>query len=164
MAVTPTTITTEDQIYLAGSPINLRIQNIAKDSAIQSVQCELYVWSGDLDTPPATASYTLIATKVSLTDNYINFQIAEILSSHINGTKFAWLSGDNAPSIAGEGVFFQYKYVVTNVTAEAPVESVTNFATMGYRYDFEQVGEVALSSNKQPYLGLLPINYSRNYT
>jgi len=164
MAITPTTITTEDQIYLTGSPINIRITNLAQDSAIQSVQCELYVWAGDLDTPPATASYTLIANKVSSTDNYINFQISEILASHINGTKFAWLSGDNAPSIAGEGVFFQYKYVVTNVTAEAAAESVTNFATMGYRFDFEQVGDIALSSNKQPYLGLLPINYSRKYT
>ena len=164
MAITPTTITTEDQIYLAGSPINLRIRNLANSSTIQSVQCELYVWSGNLNTPPALASYTLVADKVSANDNYINFQIAEILASHINATKFAWASGDNAPSIAGEGVFFQYKYQVTSATVEAPIESVTNFATMGYRLDYEQVGEVALSTNKQPYLGLLPINYSRYYT
>jgi len=163
MAITPTTITTEDQIYLCGSPINLRIKNLAQDSTIQSVQCELYIWSGALNAPPSLASYTLVADKVSANDDYINFQIAEIIASHINGTKFAWISGDNAPSIAGEGVFFQCKYQVTSATVEAPVTMVTNFATMGYRYDFEQVGEVALSSNKQPYLGLLPINYNRYY-
>lgn len=169
MAVTPTIISTEDQIYLAGSPINLRIRNLAGDSNIISVQCELYVWSGNLNAPPALPNYTLVADKVSSTDNYINFQIAEILASHINGTKFAWVSGDSAPSISGEGVFFQYKYQVTSRLlflphVETAVESVTNFATMGYRYDFEQVGEVAMSTNKQPYLGLLPLNYNRYYT
>jgi hypothetical protein len=167
--ITPTTITTEDQIYLTGSPVNLRIKNLAGDATISSVVVELYVWSGDLDTPPTLPSYTLVADKVSIQDDYINFQISEIIASHINGTKFAWASGDVAPSIAGEGVFFQYKYEVTSVVdsipeLEAAVTSVSNFATKGYRYDYEQVGDIAMSSNNQPYLGLTPINYTRHYT
>jgi len=161
MAITPTAITTEDQIYLTGSPVNLRIRNDGQDTTIKSVVVELYIWSGNLNNPPPLASYTLVADKVSANDNYINFQIAEIIASHINGTKFAWASGDNAPSIAGEGVFFHYKYQVTSATVEAPVESYTNFATMGYRLDFEQLGDVGM---QQPYLGLIPINYTRNYT
>jgi len=164
MAVTPTTITTEDQIYLCGTPIKLRLRNLAGDSTITSVQCELYIWSGDLDTPPVLPTKTLIGDKVSVNDDYIEFQISEILASYITGTKFAWGTGANPPSISGEGVFFQYKYQVTSVSDETPIESVTNFATMGYRYDFEQVGDVAMSTANQPYFGLLPINYTRNYT
>lgn len=162
MAITPTTITSQDQIYLTGSPINLRIRNLAGSNTIKSAVCELYIWSGNLNTPPTLPSYTLVADKVSKLDNYINFQIAEILRSHIVGTKFAWVSGNDAPSIAGEGVFFQTKYQVTNDSnVETAISSTTNFATLGYRYDFEQVGDVG---KPQPYLGLLPINYSRNYT
>ena len=161
--IIPTTITTEDQIYLTGSPVNIRIRNANGDTTIKSVVCELYVWSGALNSPPALPSYTLVADKVSANDNYINFQISEIIASHIKGTKFAWTSGDNAPSIAGEGVFFHYKYQVTkqNGTVESPVESYTNFATLGYRWDYEQVGD---TENQQPYLGLVPINYNRKYT
>ena len=91
MAVTPTTITTEGQIYLTGSPINLRLRNLNSDSTIASVTCELYIWSGNLNAPPASPNYTLVASKVSNEDDYINFQIAEIVRSHINGTKFAYV-------------------------------------------------------------------------
>lgn len=162
MAITPTAITTEQQIYLLGSPVNIRVSNLAVDNTIKSAVVELYVWSGDLDTPPALASYTLVADKVSKNDTYINFQIAEIIASHITGTKFAWQSGDGAPSISGEGVFFQYKYQVTNesLAVESSVTKPTNFATNGYRYDFEQKGSTTADT---PYLGLLPINYNRNY-
>jgi hypothetical protein len=159
--ITPTTITTENQIYLTGSPINLKIQNANQDTTIKSVVCEVYIWNGNLNTPPTLPNYTLVSDKISAADNYINFQIAEILASHITGTKFAWQSGDGQPSISGEGTFFHYKYQVTNENAiiETAVESYTNFATLGWRYDFEQVGDVGL----QPYLGLIPQNYNRNY-
>jgi hypothetical protein len=165
MAVTPTTITTEDQIYLTGSPINLRFTNLANGTTIKSVVCELYIWTGNLNAPPSLASYTFPVDKVSSTDKYINIQISEVVASYINGTKFAWTAGDEAPSIAGEGVFFQYKYQITNTSnTETAIESVTNFATRGWRLDYEQVGNVSGASVKQPYLGLVPINYNRNYT
>lgn len=162
MAVTPTVITTEDQIYLTGSPINIRIQNFNQDTTIKTAVVEVYIWNGSLNTPPASASHTLRADKVSKNDDYVNFEISEILSSYINATKFSWISGDNAPSIAGEGVFFQLKSQVTNENGsiEAAYESLSNFATLGYRFDFEQVGNVL---DGQPYLGLIPINYNRNY-
>lgn len=166
MAITPTTITTEEQIFLTGSPINLRISNFNNDNTIKSAVCELYIWSGNLNAPPVLPSYTLVGDKVSADDDYINFQIAEVLRSHITGTKFAWTAGDEQPSIAGEGVFWQTKHQVTNedLEVEAAYEGLTNLATLGYRYDFEQVGDIADSSEIQPYLGLLPINYNRNYT
>jgi hypothetical protein len=166
MAVTPTTITTEGQIYLTGSPINLRLRNLNSDATISSVTCELYIWTGNLNAPPASANYTLVASKVSNEDDYINFQIAEIVRSHINGTKFSFVPGNESPNIAGEGVFFQLKHQVTNLNGliEAPITSSSKFATLGYRYDFEQVGNIAGSTTGQPYLNLLPINYIRNYT
>ena len=89
MSITATVITTEGQIYLTGSPINLRLRNLNSDSTIASVTCELYIWSGNLNAPPAAANYTLVASKVSAEDDYINFQVAEIVRSHITGTKFA---------------------------------------------------------------------------
>lgn len=165
MAITPTTITTEDQIYLAGSPINITIRNIAQSTLIKSAVAELYVWNGNLNSPPPLASYTLVADKVSKSDNYVNFQISEIIASHINSTKFAWTSGDNQPSISGEGVFWQIKYQVTNESnIETEVESTTKFSTMGWRLDYEQVGNIVGVSVRQPYLGLVPINYNRNYS
>lgn len=163
MAITPTTITTEDQIYLTGSPINIRVQNFNNDATIKSAVVEIYIWNGNLNNPPATATQTLKAGKVSKLDNYINFQISELIASYITGLKFAWISGDNAPSLSGEGVFFQLKHQVTNEngTIEAAYESLTNFATLGYRNDFEHIGTVL---DGQPYNGLLPINYNRNYS
>jgi hypothetical protein len=162
MAVTPTIINSEDQIYLAGSPIHIRLHNLAMDINIQLAVMELYIWSGNLNTPPPTANYTFKSTKISAKDNYIAFQISEQISSHINATRFVWNSGSNFPMVRGEGVFFQIKY---QIDEETPVELPTNFATNGYRFDYEQVGDIAGALDKQPYLGLLPIDYAnRNYS
>ena len=158
--ISPTIISTEDQIYLANSPINFRVYNLAKDNSLQTARVDLYIWSGDLDTPPSEPSYKLNGLKVSNQDNYINFQISELVLAEINNTRFVWNSGANAPMVRGEGVFFQMEY---KVDAEAMQQGLTNFATAGYRYDFEQVGDIAGSLDKQPYLGLIPINYDRNY-
>ena len=161
MAVTPTTITTEEQIFLVSSPVNLRIRNLSGNSQISSVVIELYVWNGSLNAPPTLPSFTLNGDKISKDDTYINFQISELIASYITGTKFAWSTGIGVPSISGEGVFFQYKYEVTNSTGvEAVIESSTNFATMGYRFDYEQIGR----RDTQPYDGLIPISYNRKYT
>lgn len=163
MAITPTTITTEEQIYLTGSPINIFVQNANADNTISKALIELYIWNGNLNDPPTSPTKSLTPSKVSKTDTKIYAQIAEILASYINQTKFAWTSGESAPSIAGEGVFFQLKYTITNEngTIETAVERPTNFATQGYRLDYEQIGTQTIN---QPYNGLVPINYNRNYT
>ena len=159
--ITPTTITTEDQIYLARSPINIKLQNLAKDTTIQKASLYLYIWTGNLNTPPVVENYTFVSSKVSKNDDYINFQTAEVIQSHIDNSRAVWVSGDNPPSIANEGVFWQYRYVIDS---EAEIMSVTNFATNGYRYDFEQKGSISNETNEQPYLNLEPISYARNYT
>ena len=161
MAVTPTVINSEDQIYLAGSPIHINLYNLAKDINIKSALMELYIWTGNLNVPPTTANYTFKSTKVSAKDNYIAFQISEQISSHINYTRFVWNSGENAPMIRGEGVFFQIKY---QIDLETPVTLPTCFATNGYRFDFEQVGDI-VGAYQQPYLGLIPTNFTdRNFS
>lgn len=161
--IIPTTITTEAQIYLTGSPINLRVQNFNRDATIKTARLELYIWNGNLNAPPIYPTHVLKADKVSKNDDYINFQVSEILASYIDKTKFAWISGDSEPSLSGEAVFWQTKQIVTNEngTIETPYESLTNLATLGYRFDFEQIGTPL---DNQPYNGLLPINYTRNYT
>lgn len=161
--ITPTTITTESQIYLTGSPINLRVQNYNQDATIKTALLELYIWNGNLNNPPTDPTHVLKADKVSKNDNYINFQVSEILASYIDKTKFAWISGDTQPSLSGEAIFWQTRQVITNENGvtELPFESLTNLATLGYRFDFEQIGTPL---DGQPYNGLIPINYERNYT
>lgn len=163
MAITPTTIISEDQIYLAGSPINVKIQNAEKSIALTYAYCELYIWSGQLNTPPELPTHILNSNKISASDNYINFQISEILSSYIDNTAFSFLAGDNAPTYRGEGLFWQIRYQTKNGSSVSPfTQRDTNFATNGYRYDYEQKGE--LTDLEQPYSGIEPINYNRNYT
>lgn len=161
--ITPTTITSEDQIHLTGSPITLRIRNYAQDNTIKSVYLELYIWKGNLNAPSVSPKHILKSEKASFDNDYVAFQISELLAAEINNTRFAFTAGDQLPTIAGEGIFWQTKHIVTNNDgiAETEYESLTNFATRGFRYDFEQVGTVL---DNQPYNGLIPINYERNYT
>lgn len=161
MAVIPTIINNESQIYLAGSPIHINLYNLAKDINIQFAVMELYIWRGNLNEPPTTANYTFKSTKVSKNDNYITFQIDRVLSSEIQNTRFVWNSGANVPLINNEGVFFQIKY---QIDGETPVTLKTNFATNGYRFDYEQVGGISGSLEGQPYLNLKQIDYTnRNF-
>jgi len=161
--ITPTIINTEDQIYLVGSPVNIRFRNYNADNTIKSVSVELYIWNGNLNEPSVSPRHILKAEKASFENDYVSFQIAELLAAEINNTRFSWIAGDQTPTAVGEGVFWQTKHTVTNNDGEVETEyeSLTNFATRGYRYDFEQVGTVF---DTQPYNGLIPINYDRNYT
>ena len=162
MAVTPTTITTEDQIYLMGSESHIRVRNEGADATIKSAVLDLYIWTGNLNAPPSDPTQTLSKNKVSVEDNYIDFKINEVVSSYIHQTKFGWNKGNAQPSIAGEGVFFQF---VANIKSEGNVNYIllsnSKFATLGYRERNERTGTDANFS--QPFTGLKPINYNRNY-
>jgi len=158
--INPTIINSNDQIYLASSPIDIRLYNLAKDTAIQKAVMDLYIWTGNLNAPPTVQNYKFSSSKISASDNYINFEISRQILAKINNTKFVWNSGANEPMVRGEGVFWQILYQIDN---EPVQEGLTNFATAGYRFDYEKVGDIAGSLDKQPYLDLLPINYERNY-
>jgi hypothetical protein len=162
MAITPFAIETEDQIYLCGSPIHIAVSNSSQDTSIVKAEIELYIWSGQLNNPPSLPNYILESNKVSQNDTYISFQIAEKLEAEIDNTRFAWVQGSNFPEVRGEGVFWQIKKIITNTNGTEIIEGVTNFTTRGYRYDFEQVGNIP--NKQQPYLGLKPIDYNRYYT
>lgn len=147
MLATPTltNINSKAKIYLAQSPIHFNLQNDAQDATIQSVTVEVYIWRGfqtaDL---PATPNIVFNnVKKISPQDNYIAIEIhneikAFITSSNLNKNNPQWAYNTTSnPTIAGEGVYF---HIVYKVDTESVKQLGTYFATIGYRYNFEQKG------------------------
>ena len=158
-----TDISSIDKITFVNSPLHLRIQNATQDNTIQRVVIYLWVWSGAQNKVLGNANFTLLADKVSASDTYINFQVADIIKAFIKPS-FAYNELDD-PAIAGQGVFWQYKAVVTtfipehvdNILLEVVLDTTiienftsdTYFATLGYRWNYEQnntVGNNGLSN------------------
>ena len=98
--ITPTTITTEDQIYLVGNgtALNVDFRNIAHDTTIKSVVVELYVWRGNLNNPPVLASYRYPVEKVSISDDRITLNFADVVASYIIATRPSKFSACNITS------------------------------------------------------------------
>lgn len=151
-----TLIYAEEQITFVNSPVHLRLQNAAKDSTIESVFVYLWIWNGDQDKSLNSPLRTLFKKKISASDTYINFQIADYIKAFIenpenapntNQPNFAYNEA-SAPAITGLGVFWQ---IVTDITSSGITvrnNYETNFATLGYRWSYEQnsVGNNGLSS------------------
>lgn len=152
-----TAITTANKITFANSPIHLRIQNIAQDSSIMSVVAYLWIWNGEQNKVLGTPNATLSKSKISVSDDYINFEVSDIIKAYLinpsnalntNQPTFAYNELTN-PAITGQGVFWQ---IIADVTSAAGIERIvssTKFATLGYRWNYEQnlVGSNALSPN-----------------
>ena len=152
-----TNITTAAKITFANSPIHLRINNVAADSTIQSVVAYLWIWNGAQNKALATPNATLSKSKISVSDDYINFEVADVIKAYLinplnalntNQPTFAYNELTN-PAITGQGVFWQ---VIADVTSTAGVEQIvypTKFATLGYRWNYEQnlVGNNANNPN-----------------
>jgi len=142
---TLTNISTEAQIYLAGSPIHFNLQNEALDSSITSVTVEVYIWRGyqTADLPATPSLRFLNIPKISPSDNYIAISLhneikAYITSSNLNKNNPQWAyNTTQAASTTGEGCYF---HIVYKVDAESDKQLGTYFATTGYRYNFEQNG------------------------
>jgi hypothetical protein len=106
----------------------------------------LWVWNGNQDKALGAPNRVLFKKKVSSSDTYINFEIADYIRAFLE-------SPDNAPNtnqpqfgfnlfseaaITGQGVFWQ---IVTDITSTAGTvrnNYETNFATLGYRWNYEQ--------------------------
>lgn len=152
-----TDITTAAKITFANSPIHLRIQNVSQDNTIQSVLAYLWIWNGNQNKVLASPNATLSKSKISVSDDYINFEVADIIKAYLinplnalntNQPTFAYNELTN-PAITGQGVFWQ---VIADVTSTGGVERIvssTKFATLGYRWNYEQnlVGSNAVSPN-----------------
>jgi hypothetical protein len=143
-----TVINTEQQITFCGSPIHLRIQNALQDATIESVFVYLWIWNGAQNTALGNPNHTFFKEKISVSDTYINFQISDQIKAFLesptnapntNQPNFAYNEA-TAPAITGQGVFWQ---IVTDITS-AGVITRTNylsyFATLGWRWNYEQNG------------------------
>ena len=146
---TPTTLPTGDrtlidaanQITFCGSPIHLRLQNAAGDATIQSVFVYLWIWNGAQNKALTIPTRVLFKNKVSASDTYINFEIADFVRAFLetpdnalntNQPNFAFNLFSEA-AITGQGVFWQ---IVTDITSTAGTvrnNYETNFSTLGYR-------------------------------
>jgi len=152
-----TAISTANKITFANSPIHLRIQNVAQNNSIKSVMAYLWIWNGAQNKILSSPNATLSKSKISVSDDYINFEVADIIKAYLinplnalntNQPTFAYNELTN-PAITGQGVFWQ---IIADVTSTAGVERIvssTKFATLGYRWNYEQnlVGSNSVSPN-----------------
>jgi len=144
--VTRTDINTPEQITFCGSPIHLRLQNDDQDNTIENAVVYLWIWNGNQNKALGSPNITLQSKKVSVSDTYINFEIADLIRSYL-------VSPDNAPNtnqptfvyneldmpvITGQGVFWQIIADITSTSGTVRYNFNTSYATLGYRWNYEQ--------------------------
>lgn len=134
--ITRTEINTPNSILFCNSPIHFKIQNTAQDNTIRSATLKCWVWSGNQNRSLGLPNFKLFKAQVSVQDDYIDFQVDDYLRSFLN-PQFAY-NEMNLPAIVNQGVFFQYEATITNDVGFEVVESNTYFATLGYRWNYEQ--------------------------
>lgn len=140
-----TNISNKNQFFFAQSPIHFEIKNELENTLIQKVSIQLFIWRG-FQTANLPIAPTLIYNnikKISPNDNYIAIELSDeirsfITSSNLNKNNPQWAyNAISKPTTSGEGVYFHIVYKVDN---ESEKQLGTYFATIGYRYDFEQIG------------------------
>lgn len=150
-----TNISTAEQITFCNSPVHIRIQNAAKDNTIEEAYIYLWVWNGAQNKVLNSPSQILFKKKISVSDTYINFQIADYLKAYIenpenapntNQPNFVYNEA-SLPAVTGLGVFWQIQADITSNGVTTRTDYGTNFATLGYRWNYEQnsVGNNGLS-------------------
>lgn len=141
-----TNVSTANKITFANSPIHLRIQNTALNNTIESIKAYLWIWNGAQNKVLTNPNATYVKRKISVSDDYINIEIADVVKAFLinppnapntSQPEFAYNELTN-PAITGQGVFWQ---VITDVTSTTGVERIvgsTRYATLGYRWNYEQ--------------------------
>lgn len=141
-----TAIDDVSQITFANSPIHLRLQNAAQDNTIESALVYVWIWNGAQNKTLGDPNLVLSKSKVSASDTYINFQIADYIKAFIenpsnapntNQPNFAYNEAIT-PATTGLGVFWQIVTDITSTAGTVRTNYETNFATLGYRWNYEQ--------------------------
>lgn len=152
-----TAIDSAEKITFCGSPIHLRLQNTAKDATIQSAFVYLWIWNGAQNKTLGAPNRTLFKKKISASDTYINFEVADYIRAFLENP-------DNAPNtnqpnfafnlfseaaITGQGVFWQIVADITSTAGTVRHNYWSNFSTLGYRWSYEQnsLGNNGISPN-----------------
>jgi hypothetical protein len=140
--MTPTAISTPEQITFCNSPINISLEQ----SGILSAYVYLYIWNGSLNQTLTTPNVTLFKEKVSANDNYIHFEVSDYIRSFLvappnalntSQPNFVYNELTN-PTITGQGCFWQIVADVTTASGTTQYNYNTNFATLGYKWNYEQ--------------------------
>lgn len=136
------------KITFCNSPVHLNIQNTAGDDSIRSVILRLWIWNGDQNKVLGASNVTYQKNIVSQSDNYVAFEIADVLKAYIERPTNATSANQpgfgynvNAlPAVSGQGVFWQIRAEVTSLSGVETIDYPTNFATLGWRWAYEQNG------------------------
>lgn len=154
----PTPIDDLNRVDFVGSPKHV---NATSASPFDKAILYLWVWSGNLDKPYvdlATENYKLVKDKVSVSDNYITFELSDFIKPFINPTLYF----GGSITTSNEGVFYQYKietyFEGVLITEES---SNTRFATLGYNWNYE--GEDYFTYNNGSY-GFHTTNINKYYS
>ena len=145
-----TSIASESQITFANSPIHCRIQNAAKNNTIRKIKLKLWIWSGSQNKVLGDPNVTFEKDIISANDTYISLEISDKIKAYIEQPT---LSSNNLqpqfgynvndlPAISGQGVFWQTYTEITSTTGTEFQMSDTNFATLGWLWNYEQNGNV----------------------
>lgn len=129
-----TPIDGENKIRFVNSPLFLRETATA---LTRKIDVDLWVWTGNQNTPPVNPNIQLTKDKVSASDLYISLEISDLIRPFIK-PKFAY-NRATQPTITSQGVFLVAKIVSTNLDGSYS-ERFTNtfFCTLGYRWNYEQ--------------------------
>jgi len=129
-----TPIDGESKIKFVNSPLFLREPATA---LTKKIDVDLWIWSGNQNTPPINPNIQLTKEKVSASDLYISLEISDLIRPFIR-PKFAY-NRASPPAITSQGVFLVAKIKSTNLD-ESYSERFTStfFCTLGYRWNYEQ--------------------------
>lgn len=137
-----TNISNASDVTYCNSPLHIRLEN----ANIEDAFVYLWIWNGAQNKGLGNPNHTLYKSKVSASDNYLNFEIADIVKSFLvaptnaantNQPNFSYNQFEN-PAITGQGVFWQ---IVADIKINGVVTRYnyrTSFATLGYRWANEQ--------------------------
>jgi hypothetical protein len=147
-----TIIDSSDKIKFCNSPIHIRQQAITLGNQIKSVTHFIWIWNTNQNKVLGDSTYTIKKELVSETDTYISVNIGDLIKSWLvspenarntNQPQFAW-NPYSLPAQTGQGVFYQLisevleQVPVTNNIIKQTIVSPTYFATLGYRWNYEQ--------------------------
>lgn len=147
-----TIIDTADKIQFCNSPIHIRQTAVTVGNLIKSVTHYLWIWNTDQNKTLGEATQILHKELVSQSDDYINVNIADLIKSWLvspenarntNQPQFSW-NQFSLPAQTGQGVFYQIISEVlelepdTEAIINQTIVSPTCFATLGYRWNYEQ--------------------------
>lgn len=143
---TRTNIDNANDITFCNSPIHLRLQNASKDNTIISAVVYLWIWNGAQNKTLGNPNFTLQSEKISGSDDYINFEISDLIKSFLvspsnapNTNQPIFVYNElTKPTITGQGVFWQVITDITSVAGTVRNNYRTSFCTLGYRFNSEQ--------------------------